>query len=98
VQNKFYKLGILGKFGLDYMENNSQSQEKGPAIHKPFNSYIFTFLHLEIEKPPPYVGDIWVPTLPINFNRFVKIFILDMEKWFQSGNMLIKVEHSNVTS
>jgi hypothetical protein len=53
---------------------------------------------LEIEKPPPYVGDIWVPTLPINFNKSVKIFILDMEKWFQSGDRLIKVEHANVIS
>lgn len=98
MQNKLYKLGILGKFGLDYMENNSQSQKKGPAIDKPSNSYLFTFLQLEIEKPPPYVGDIWVPKLLINFNRSMKIFILDMELWFQFGDRLIKVEHANVTS
>jgi hypothetical protein len=27
---------------------------------------------LEIEKPPPYVGDIWVPTLLIGFNGSMK--------------------------
>jgi hypothetical protein len=53
---------------------------------------------LEIKNPPPYVGDIWVPKLLMNSNKFVKIFILDMEKWFQFGNMLIKVEHVGVTS
>jgi len=36
--------------------------KKGLAIDKPFNSYPFIFFRLEIEKPPPYVGDIWVPT------------------------------------
>ncbi len=74
--------GIRGKFVLDFMENNSQSQGKGPIVDKHFNSYLFSFLHLEIEKPPPYVGNIWVPTLLINYKyRFVKIFIPIMEKW-----------------
>jgi hypothetical protein len=64
------------------MENNSLSQGKGPIANKPSNSYLFIFLHLEIEKPPRYVGDIWVPTLLINYKyRFVKIFIHGMEKW-----------------
>jgi hypothetical protein len=80
------------------MESSSQSQGKGPIINKPFNSYPFTFFHLEIEKPPPYVGDIWVPTLLIDSNRFLKFFILGMEKWFQFGYRLIKVEHVGVTS
>jgi hypothetical protein len=80
------------------MENSSQSQEMGPATDKTSNFYPFTFLHLEIKKPPPYVGDIWVPKLLMNFNKSMKIFILDMEKWFQFGNRLIKVEHVGVTS
>jgi hypothetical protein len=74
--------GIRRKFVLDCMESNSQSQGKGPITNKPSNSYLFTFLHLEIEKLPPCVGDIWVPTLLINYKyRFVKIFIPGMEKW-----------------
>ncbi len=36
--------------------------------------------------------------LPIDFNRSVKIFIRGMEKWFQSGDRWIKVEHVSVTS
>jgi len=39
------------------MESSSQSRGKGFVVD-PSNSYPFTFLHLEIEKPPPYVGDI----------------------------------------
>jgi hypothetical protein len=75
------------------MESNCQSQGKGPIVNKPFNSYPFTFLHLEIEKPPPFVGDIWVPTLLIDSNRSMEIFIPRMEKWFQSKDRLTRVEH-----
>jgi hypothetical protein len=53
---------------------------------------------LEIEKPSPYVGDIKVPMLLINSNKSVKIFIPSMEKWFQFGDRLIRVEHVGVTS
>jgi hypothetical protein len=53
---------------------------------------------LEIEKPPPYVGDIWVPTLLINYNGSVKILTPGLETWFQLGDRLIRIEHVNVTS
>jgi hypothetical protein len=32
----------------------------------------------------------------MNSNKYVKIFILDMEKWFQFGNKLIKVEQGGI--
>jgi len=72
--------------------------KKRPTIDKPFYSYLFTFFHLEIKKSPPYAGNIWVLALSIYFNRCVKIFRLGMEKWFQTKDRLIKVEHVNVTS
>lgn len=53
---------------------------------------------MEIEKPPPYVGDIWVPTLLINYNGSVKILTPGLETWFQLGDRLIRIEHVNVTS
>lgn len=80
------------------MECNCQAQDKEPIANKPPNSHPFTFVHLEIEKPPPYAGNIWVLKLPIDFDRCVKIYIPRMEKWFQLEDRLIKVEHVNVTS
>lgn len=61
-------------------------EKRGLVTNKPFN-----FLPLYLPsfgncKATPYVGGIWVPMLLIDFNRFVKIFILGMEKWFQSGD------------
>jgi hypothetical protein len=36
---------------------NAMTREKKPIVNKLPNSYPFVFLHLEIEKPPLYVGD-----------------------------------------
>ncbi len=80
------------------MECNCQAQDKKPIANKPPSFHPFTFVHLEIEKPPPYVDNICVLTLPIDFDKCVKIYILGMEKWFQLGDRLIRVEHANVTS
>lgn len=82
----------------DGMERNSHSRNKKPTANKTFNSYPFKFLYLEVEKPPPYVGHIWVPVLPISSNKCVKIFKPRMEKWFQPGDRLVRVEHASVTS
>jgi hypothetical protein len=79
------------------MESSTQRKDKEPIVSKPPNSYPFYFLHLEIEKPPPYVGDIWVPILHVNSSRSVKTYILGMEKWFRPRDKLIKVEHVSVT-
>jgi hypothetical protein len=79
------------------MECNCQAQSKQPTTNKPPNHYLFTFLHIENELRPPYVGDIWVLTLPIDSNRCVKIFMPGMEKLFQPSDMLVKVEHVGVT-
>jgi hypothetical protein len=53
---------------------------------------------MEIEKPLPYVGDIWVPTLHLDSGRSVKTYILWMEKWFRLRDKLISVEHAGVIS
>jgi hypothetical protein len=79
------------------MERSTHSRNKKPIANKTFNSYPFKYSYLEVEKPPPYVGDIWVPILPISSNRCVKIFILGMEKWFQLGDKLVRVKHVGVT-
>lgn len=77
---------------------NAMTREKKPIVNKLPNSYPFVFLHLEIEKPPLYVGDHQVPTLPIDFGRSVKIYVLWLDKWFQFGDRLIRVAHVSVTS
>jgi hypothetical protein len=41
----------------DGMECNVMTRGKKPIANKLPNSYPFVFLHLEIEKPPLYVGD-----------------------------------------
>ncbi len=53
---------------------------------------------MEIEKPPPYAGDIWVPTLPIDSNGSMKILTTGLETWFQLGDRLIRIEHVSVMS
>jgi hypothetical protein len=53
---------------------------------------------LEIEKPPPYARDIWVPTLPIDFNASMKILTLGLETWIQPRDRLIRIEHVSLTS
>jgi hypothetical protein len=80
------------------MECSNYRKDKKPIANKPPNSYPFVFLHLEIEKPPLYVGNIWVLTLLVDFGRSVKIYVLGLEKCFQFGDRLIKVEHASVTS
>jgi hypothetical protein len=79
------------------MECSYQAQGKEPTIDKPFNHYPFTFLRIENEKCPPYACDIWVSTLPIDSIRCVKIFLPGMEKLFQPGDRLIRIEHVSVT-
>ncbi len=39
-----------------------------------------------------------MPTLPIDFGRSVKIYVLWLDKWFQFGDRLIRVAHVSVTS
>jgi hypothetical protein len=82
----------------DGMEGSSHSQNKEFFVDKTFNSYPFKFFHLKVEKPPPFVGVIWVLVLPISLDGCVKIFILKMEKWFQPRDRLLKIEHTSVTS
>lgn len=52
-------------------EATSSQEGKKPIVDKTPNSYLF--FHLNIKEPPPYPRDIWVPTLPIDLNRYVKI-------------------------
>jgi len=77
---------------------------KAAAIDKCTKPSTFEFLHsnLEHKNPPPHtphpthLGDIWVPSLPIDIG--VKLFILRMESLFKARDRLIKVEHANVIS
>ncbi len=62
-----------------------------PIANESPNFHPFSFVHLEIEKPPPHVGNSWVRTLPIDIDRRVKIYKPGMEKWFQLGDRLIRV-------
>ncbi len=100
MQNKLYSLSCGIKVYMIKRLHGKQHlvTRKGPTIDKPFNFYLFTFFHLEIKKAPPYVGNIWVLALPINSNRFVRIFKLGREKRFQREDRLIRVEHVCVTS
>jgi hypothetical protein len=76
----------------------SKSQSKVEA-NKPLESHPFVSLHLEIKKAFPYVGDIWVLALHVDYNRYVKIFILRMEQYgFKPRNRLVRIEHVGVTS
>ncbi len=59
---------------------------------------IHTFFHLKIKELPPYPRDIWVPTLLVDLNNYVKIFIHGLEQWFQAWDKLVRVEHVNETS
>lgn len=74
--------------------------EKHLATYKPSDLSPYSFVHSNLEKNklPPYAGDIWVPALPINRNRLVKIFVPNMEKLFKPRNKIVKVEHVRVTS
>jgi hypothetical protein len=80
------------------MECNYQTRGKQPTTNKPLKHYPFTFLHIENEKHPPYAGDIWVFTLLVDSDRCVRIFMLGMEKLFQLGDKLVRVEHVGVIS
>lgn len=48
-------------------------------------------------KEPPYVGDVWVPTLLIDHSRFVKIFVLSMQDLIKLQNKILKIKHVRVT-
>jgi hypothetical protein len=67
------------------MEGSSHSRNNGLATNKTPNSYPFKFIHLEVEKPPPYVGDIWVLILPISSDRCVKSSCLEWKNGFNQG-------------
>jgi hypothetical protein len=81
----------------DGMEGNNHSRNKELVVDKTFNPYPFKFIHLKVEKPPPFVRDIWLLVLLINSNRCVKIFIPRMGKWFQLKDKLVRVKHEGVT-
>jgi hypothetical protein len=46
---------------------------------------LFWFIFQDVEKkePPLYARNIWIPILLIERDRYVKFFILDMEKLFK---------------
>jgi hypothetical protein len=56
--------------------------------NKLFNTSCFDFVFQNVEKKKPlrYVGNILIPTLPIEGNKYVRFFILSMEKLFKKRN------------
>jgi len=68
--------------------------------NKLFNTscFDFVFRNVEKKKPLPYVGDILIPTFPIEGNTYVRFFILTMEKLFKKGNIMVRVKHFGVIS
>jgi hypothetical protein len=44
------------------------------------------------------LGDIWVPMLVFSPNHFPRLYILDVEIFFQSGDEIFRLEHSGTRS
>jgi hypothetical protein len=74
------------------------SQKEKNLLQTKLLIHTLSSFHLKIKEPPPYPRHIWVPTLPIDLNRYVKIFIHGMEQWFQAWDKLVRIEHVNETS
>jgi hypothetical protein len=49
-------------------------------------------------KEIPRVGDIWIPKGYTSPNCFIRIFIPRVEKLFQDGDIILKVESGGGTS
>jgi len=81
------------------MKGRSQCKGKVATIDKCTKPSTFEFLHSDLEhkKAPPYLGDIWVPSLLVEQNIGVKLFIMGMENLCKVGDRLTKVEHVGVT-
>ncbi len=42
----------------------------------------------------PRLGDVWVPKLAMSPNHFIRLYIPSVEDLFQTGDRLLKVEHT----
>jgi hypothetical protein len=82
------------------MAIRSQFKGKQLATYKPFDPSPCNFVHsnLKSKKLSPYAGDIWVPALPVDQSRFVKIFVPSMEELFKPGDRIVRLEHAGVMS
>lgn len=67
------------------MKKYFENTRKISIPNKLFKTSCFDFVFQNVEKKKPlrYVGDILIPTLPIEGNRYVRFF---MEKLFNKGN------------
>ncbi len=46
----------------------------------------------------PRLGDVWVPKLAMLPNHFIRLYIPGVEDLFQTGDRLLRVEHSGSRS
>jgi len=54
--------------------------------NKLFSTKDSFFQNVDKKKPLHYVGDMLIPTFPIEGNKYVKFFVFSMEKLFKKGN------------
>jgi hypothetical protein len=52
----------------------------------------FEILSFENGKPTPRLGEIWIPTVAIIEQHYIKFYILDMQKMFSERDKVIKVD------
>jgi hypothetical protein len=57
-----------------------------------------TPLFVERQSSVPRLGDVWVPKLAMSPNHFIRLYIPGVEDLFQTGDRLLRVEHSRSRS
>jgi hypothetical protein len=74
------------------MKKYSKNMRKISIPNKLFNTSCFDFFFQNVEKKKPlrYVGDILIPIFLTKGNKYVRFFILSMEKLFKKGNRWLK--------
>jgi hypothetical protein len=76
----------------------TKMQSCGKNSTSPHTSHKSTHILLNKTKEVPRVGNIWIPYSSRSPNHFTKFFIPEIEVLFQSGDMILKVEASNLSS
>jgi hypothetical protein len=72
--------------------NSNQDNLLDPSI------LYFEIPSFENGKPTPILGEIWIPTVAIIEQHYIKFYIHNMEKMFSERDRVIKVDHSGIVS
>jgi hypothetical protein len=72
--------------------NSNQDNLLDPSI------LYFEIPSLENGKPTPRLRKIWIPTVAIIEQHYIKFYILNMEKMFSEKDRVIKVDHFGIMS